>query len=115
MSRNHEREIPISDSVVSSLLAATGLPPFTYHGLNASNQGNHPGLWARNLLANRLYEGPVVFLEAFCTNSKTGYKRVQLGDYKGLRDVDGIGTLSLFEEYINGIVEGLIDYYSSGR
>ena len=111
LSRNHEVEIPLSSSVANTLLARTGLRPFTYAGKNASNQGGNQAVWARNLLANRLYDGPVVFLEAYCTNSVSTYNRVQIGDYEGLREIEGEMRLSLFNEYVEGVVEGLVDYY----
>ncbi|MCZ6675336.1 MAG: N-acetylmuramoyl-L-alanine amidase [Verrucomicrobia bacterium] len=115
LSRNHEVEIPLSESVANALAGITGLPPFTYGGSNASNQGNSKFLWARNLLANRLYEGPVVFLEIYCTNSKEAYQRIQMGDYEGLKEVNGSMRPSLFAEYADGIVQGLVDYYSRGQ
>jgi hypothetical protein len=115
LSRNHEVEIPLGKSVADSLAQTSGLPPFTYGGRNASNQGGNPNVWARNLLANRLYDGPVVFLEAYCSNSIEVYQRIQMGDYEGLRDVNGTRRSSLYNEYAHGVVEGLIDYYSNAR
>ena len=113
LSRNHEKEIPISASVAKGLAKTTSLPAFRYGGRNASNQGGNPYLWARNLLANRLYEGPVIFCEAYCANSKEAYTRIQMGDYEGLRDFSGVKKQSLFKEYAEGITQGLVDYYSS--
>jgi N-acetylmuramoyl-L-alanine amidase len=112
LSRNHEIEIPMAQAVADSLAEVTGLPPFTYGGRNASNQDGNPYLWARNLLANRLYSGPVLFFEAYCSNSRETYQRIQLGDFQGLREVNGSMRPSLYAEYVKGIVEGLVDYYS---
>ncbi|MDA0346373.1 MAG: N-acetylmuramoyl-L-alanine amidase [Verrucomicrobia bacterium] len=114
LSRNHEIEIPLSSAVANSLAKVNGLPAFRYGGKNASNQGNNPYLWARNLLANRLFVGPVVFLEAYCANSRVVYQRIQLGDYNGLREVDGRNVQSLYAEYVEGVVEGIVDYYHEG-
>ena len=114
LSRNHKIEIPLSGSVANSLAKVNGLPAYQYGGKNASNQGNNPYLWARNLLANRLYVGPVVFLEAYCANSREIYQRIQLGDYDGLREVNGRNVKSLYAEYVEGVVEGIIDYYHKG-
>ena len=36
-----------------------------------------PGVWARNLLANRIYGCPVVFLEPYIANSLATYPRAQ--------------------------------------
>ncbi len=115
LSRNHEQEIPLSDAVAASLLKKTGLPAFSYGGKNASKQGETPAVWARNLLANRLYDGPVVFLEAYCTNSEAAYERLQVDDYQGVRDIGGEMRMSLTSEYAEGILEGLIDYYRQER
>ena len=112
LSRNHETEIPLSSAVANSLIERSGLPPFQYAGKNASNQGGNPAVWARNLLANRLYDGPVVFLEAYCTNSRPTYEHLQMNDYEGLREVGGKMRMSLFNEYVEGVVQGLIDYYA---
>jgi len=114
LSRNHEIEIPLSSSVANSLAKISGLPAYHYGGKNASNQGNNPYLWARNLLANRLYSGPVVFLEAYCTNSRNVYQRIQFGDYNGLRELDGETVQNLYSEYIEGVIEGIVDYYCEG-
>ena len=85
------------------------------NGKNASKQGETPAVWARNLLANRLYDGPVVFLEAYCTNSEAAYERLQIDDYQGVRDIGGEMRMSLTSEYAEGILEGLIDYYRQER
>ncbi len=115
LSRNHEIEIPMSAAVADSLAKITELPPFSYAGKNASNQGENAYVWARNLLANRLYKGPVVFLEVYCTNSKSVYERIQLGDYEGLKEVRGELRQSLYAEYVQGVVEGLVDYFNGNR
>lgn len=112
LSKNHEIEIPIAATVATSVARKTNLPAFFYGGRNASNQGGTPYVWARNLLANRIYQGPVVYLEVFASNSRDAYSRIQMGDYEGLRDFKGNPVPSLFKEYVDGVVEGLVDYYS---
>jgi hypothetical protein len=115
LTRNHELEIPMGAAVANSLTKTTGLPAYFYGGQNASNQGNNPFLWARNLLANRLYQCPVIYLEAFCANSIAVYGRIQMGDYDGLMEFDGQLKVSLFEEYTEGVVQGVVDYFSRER
>ena len=75
--------------------------------------GESPGVWARNLLANRLYECPVVFLEPYIANSKEVFARIQAGDYKGVRKVAGKRRVSLIEEYVDAIVAGLVGHAAS--
>ena len=72
-------------------------------------------MYARNLLANRLYKAPVVFLEPYVMNSSPVWKRVQMGDYRGLKSVDGESVPSLMSEYASGVAQGLVRYYSGRR
>ena len=50
---------------------------FSYKGPNAQKIGAVPGVWARNLLANRIYGRSVVFLEPYIANSLATYPRAQ--------------------------------------
>ena len=93
----------------------SGLPPFTYFSSNAKRIGEGPYVYARNLLANRLYKAPVVFLEPYVMNSSPVWKRVQMGDYRGLKSVDGESVPSLMSEYASGVAQGLVRYYSTQR
>ena len=86
----------------------TGLPAFAYKGPNALKVGNTPGVWARNLLANRIYQCPVVFMEPYIANSKTEYERIQLGPYEGTKNFGLLPRLSLVEEYAQCLLEGIL-------
>ena len=104
----NERERDYAESLSYSLARGTGLPAFSYKGPNALKIGSVPGVWARNLLANRLYRSPVVFLEPYIANSNQAYRRIRLGNYEGQREVDGEMCLSLVEEYAQAICEGIL-------
>jgi hypothetical protein len=104
----NERERGYAESLSGSLARGTGLPAFAYKGPNALKIGSVPGVWARNLLANRLYRSPVVFLEPYIANSNQAYRRIRLGNYEGQREVDGEMRLSLVEEYAQAICEGIL-------
>ena len=82
---------------------------------NAVRAGTGEYLWARNLLANRLFDCPVVYLEPYRMNSEATYARIQAGDYEGEREVAGKMRRSIFREYADGIVAGVRAYYSSAR
>ena len=56
--------------------------------------------------------GPVVFLEPYFMNNATVYRRIQLGDYDGTQDVDGQDLPSIFREYADAVVRGLIAFYT---
>ena len=107
----HEEELDASESVARSLASATGLPPFVYHSMNAKPASQNPYLWIRNLLANRLFECPVVYCEPYVMNSRPVFDRVQLGDYQGRRNVGGIMMPSIYREYADAVAQGLADYY----
>ncbi len=114
-SRVAEEAIPLCETVVEAMAEETGLPPFTYFSNNVLKVGQSPYLYARNLLANRLYHAPVVFLEPYVMNSQPVWKRVQMGDYSGQKLVDGQMRKSIATEYADGVVEGVARYYRQSR
>ena len=77
--------------------------------------GTNEYLWARNLLANRIFECPVVYLEPYCMNNAETYARIQAGDYDGEREIAGKVRRSIFREYADAIVAGARAYYSTAR
>ena len=107
----HAEELGASDAVARSLAAATGLEPFVYHNAKAIPASSNPYLWIRNLLANRLFECPVVYCEPYVMNSRPVFNRVQLGDYQGRRNVGGAQLPSIYREYADAVAQGLADYY----
>jgi hypothetical protein len=108
-------ELAVARPVVQALAGATGLPPFSYTTGNATRAGGNDYLWARNLLANRLFDCPVIYLEPYRMNHEETYARIQAGDYEGDREVAGKMRRSIFREYADAIVEGLRAYYSAAR
>jgi len=100
----------LAECMAVSFARATGLPAFSYKGPNAVKVGGVPGVWGRNLMANRLYECPVVFLEPYVANSKETFARILAGDYKGAKKVGGKFRVSLIEEYVDAVVAGLVSY-----
>jgi len=82
--------------------------------MRAGVNGN-PYVWARNLLANRLYRCPVVFLEPYVMNNREVWERVQAGDYDGERVVADTLRPSIFREYAETVAEGVAQYYRAGR
>ena len=111
LDRSAREELPAAESVAAALAAATGLPPYEYTGPNAIRVGGSPYVWARNLLANRLYTCPVVYAEPYVMNSAEVFARVQAGDYDGTRDFGGVQRKSIFREYADAVAEGLAAYY----
>lgn len=107
----HREELGASEAVSRSLASATGLEPFIYHNAKAIPASSNPYLWIRNLLANRLFECPVVYCEPYVMNSRPVFNRIQLGDYPGRRNVGGLSVPSIYREYADAVAQGLADYY----
>ncbi len=103
-------------SVMADVYAEqSGLPPYPYepNSTRARNVGGHPYLWARNLLANRLYDCPVIFFEPYVMNSREVYERIQAGDYPGEAEVAGKMRKSIYREYADALLDGLLQYHQS--
>jgi N-acetylmuramoyl-L-alanine amidase len=117
LSRTHAEEVKVGSTVADVFVRKTGLPPFIYppEAPNAREIPGEPYLWARNLLANRLYECPVIFYEPYVMNSIIDHPRLVAGDYDGLREINGKWLPSIFREYADAVVEGLQEHYASRR
>jgi hypothetical protein len=115
LNRSHDEELAAAAAVSGALSKSTGLPPFKYTTPNAVRVGQDEFIWARNLLANRLFACPVVFLEPYRMNNEETYARVQAGDYMGEREVAGKKRPSLVREYAKAIVDGLRQHYENAR
>jgi len=115
LSRTHEEEIPLASAIAMTMSQTTGLPAYIYTTPNARHAGENPYVYARNLLANRLYGCPVVYLEPFVMNHEETYRRLLREHYLGRTLIGGKLTSSAIEDYIDGIVKGLLAYYQTNR
>jgi hypothetical protein len=115
LTRTYDEEIKIADMAAASMATHTGLPPYQYTTDTVTKVGTTGYVYARNLVATRLYRCPVVYFEPYVMNSTDVFARVQAGDYEGKRVVNGIERPSIYREYADGIVDGLVDYYQSAR
>lgn len=105
--RMHEQELPLAEAIAKGLAESTGLPPYVYTTNNARRAGASPHVVARNLLANRLYNCPVVYLEPFVMNHERTYRRLLAGHFIGRTLIGGQLQRSAIEEYAQGVVSGL--------
>lgn len=112
LNRSFTEEVAVSNAVASSMARATGLPPYVYRGGSVVRVNDNPYIWARNLLANRLFSCPVVYLEPYVMNNRLVFARIQAGDYDGRRNFGGVPRASIYREYVDGVVAGLVNYYS---
>ena len=114
--RTHDEELALNRSIAKAMAEETGLPPYIYTTNNAKLiDTENPYIYARNLLANRVYHCPVVFLEPYVMNNPEVYKRISMGDYDGKSKIAGTMRKSLIREYADGITEGLRLYYQTAR
>lgn len=117
LGRTHDEEASVGRTVADVFVEHTALPPYIYpeDAHNARQVNGHPYLWARNLLANRLYDAPVIYMEPYVMNSRIDMPRMQAGDYEGLRKINGRMQPSIFREYADALVAGLAEHYARER
>jgi hypothetical protein len=107
-------EAEVAGDISTVFAQRTGLGAVKYGNSNTTRQvipGN-PYVVARNLAANREYDGPVVCTEPYYMNNKVVYQRLLAGDYPGLRTFDGKPYGSIFHEYADCVAQGLVKAYS---
>ena len=116
LSRVYDEELPLADTVAAAMARETGLPPYEYPTTNSTTKVGTSGyVYARNLLATRLYRCPVVYCEPYVMNSNDAFARIQAGDYQELRVINGVERKSIFREYADSLADGLADFYSKAR
>jgi len=116
LSRAYGEELPLADTIATAMAREIKLPPYEYPTTNSTTKvGTSGNVYARNLLATRLYRCPVVYCEPYVMNSKDAFARIQAGDYEGTRNVNGLERKSIFREYADSVADGLVEYYSKAR
>jgi N-acetylmuramoyl-L-alanine amidase len=116
LSRAYDEELLLADTIAGTMARETQLPPYQYPTTNSTTKVGTSGyVYARNLLATRLYRCPVVYCEPYVMNSKDGFARIQAGDYEGTRNINGLERKSIFREYADSVTDGLVEYYSKVR
>ena len=114
-SRIHEEELPLAEAVAGGMSSATALPAYLYTTPNARRVGASPYVYARNLLANRLYQCPVVYLEPYVMNHEETYRRLLNGHFLGRTLIAGRLQSRAIEDYVRGVVNGVVAYYQKHR
>lgn len=116
LSRAYDEELPLADTISLAMARETGLAPYAYPTTNSTTRVGESGyVYARNLLATRLYRCPVIYCEPYVMNSKEVFARIQAGDYEGTRNINGVERKSIFREYADSVADGLVEYYSKAR
>jgi len=99
------------DLVGQEMLDTLKYPPETYTGYFARHVTDVPSVYARNLIANRLYHGPVIYCEGPYMNARDAYDRIIAGDYLGLRTINGESVPSVYREYASSVERGVLKYF----
>lgn len=115
LARVHEEELPLANAVAEGMRRITGLPAYIYTTPNARRPGTNDAVYARNLLANRLYDCPVVYLEPYVMNHEETYRRLLNGHFIGRTLIGGKLQTSVVRDYVRGVIEGLTTYYRTHR
>ena len=116
LSRAGDEELPLADTIATAMARETNLPAYQYPTDNyATHVGASGYVYARNLLATRLYRCPVVYCEPYVMNNQEVFDRIQAGDYEGTRMFNGVERKNIFREYADSVVDGLVDYYKKAR
>jgi len=107
-------ETEVAADIADVFKQRTGLGPVPYGDSSTTRAviPHNPYVVARNLAANREYDGPVVCTEPYFMNNETVYKRLLAGDYEGQRTFDAKGYGSIFREYADCVAQGLVKAYS---
>ncbi|HEY3661693.1 MAG TPA: hypothetical protein VGL24_00905 [Chthoniobacterales bacterium] len=115
LSRSFPEELDLAETIAGTMAKATHLPPYQYKTENVTPVGASGYVYARNLMATRLYRCPTVYLEPYVMNSRAVFVRVKAGDYEGSRKVAGKTQPSIYREYVDGVVAGVITYFKKTR
>lgn len=106
------KEIELATVITDEMARVWNMKPENYHGTGTMFRVNEsPYVWSRNVVANRTFPGPVIFLEGPYMNDRDTFYRIQEGDYEGLREVRGKMVPSLFREFADIVATSLIRHY----
>lgn len=115
LQRTLPEELSLAEHVAAKLAASSKLPPYEYQGTNTRRAGKSRYVWSRNLLANRLYQCPVVYAEPYVMNNAKVIARLEMGDYDGSREIDGVLRKSIYREYADGVADGVLAHFVAAR
>jgi hypothetical protein len=100
--------------VGQAMLDELKYPPEIYPGTYfAHHVTNVPSVYARDLLANRIYHGPVIYCEGPYMNARDAYYRIIAGDYLGYRTIQGQSVQSIYRQYAAGVEKGVLEYFGA--
>ena len=105
-------ELGVGAAIGERFREGWGFRPESYAGSGYSHgTGVSPYVWYRNLIANRMFDGPVVFVEGPYMNDREMYRWIQAGEYDGTKPVAGRKRGNVFREYADLVADGVIGWY----
>jgi N-acetylmuramoyl-L-alanine amidase len=107
-------EAEVASDIATVFAQRTGLGPVKYGDSSTTRRvlDTNAYVVARNLAANREYDGPVVCTEPYFMNNRVVYQRLLAGDYTGQRTFNGKPYGSIFREYADCVAQGLVQAYA---
>lgn len=113
LEQSRDEELALTRKISEAFIDATGLPPaYQVEETDTMRRMGSDYIYARNLAANRTYQGPVVFLEPYFMNNRIVYARIQAGDYEGEKEIEGKNYPSIYREYADAVVDGMLRHYA---
>jgi len=107
-------ELGVGAAIGERFREGWGFRPESYAGSGYSHAtGASPYVWYRNLIANRMFDGPVVFVEGPYMNDREMYRWIQAGEYPGTKPVAGRKRGNIFGEYADLVADGVVGYFRS--
>lgn len=100
------------DLVGREMLTAFGYPPDIFNTSFCHRITDVPSVYSRDLLANRLYHGPVIYCEGPYMNAPDAYYRIIAGDYLGQRTIRGQRVPSIYRQYALSVEKGVLEYFA---
>jgi N-acetylmuramoyl-L-alanine amidase len=97
--------------VGQAMLDTFKYPPDIAGNMSARRVTDVPSVYARDLLANRIYHGPVIYCEGPYMNARDAYYRIIAGDYLGLRNIKGQNVPSIYRDYASSVEKGVLEYF----
>lgn len=98
--------------VGQEMLDTLKFPPEVYPGGYFAHRATDvPSVYSRDLLANRIYHGPVIYCEGPYMNAPDSYYRIIAGDYLGTKTIKGQNVPSIYRQYAEAVEQGVLKYF----
>jgi hypothetical protein len=98
----------VGQSMLDTFKYPSEIYPVAY---SAKHVTDVPSVYARDLLANRIYHGPVIYCEGPYMNAPDAYYRIIAGDYLGMRTIKGQSVPSIYRDYAASVERGILKYF----